>query len=146
MDDTKGTTCAPVYDDGTLRITPTLHPSGIRLEGELDRSGVIGLMAALAAASHIAVQDGGLCHADLSELDFIDVSGLRALITAGAGAGVQVVAVSAAVHRLLRLTGWDKAPGWGHLPAVGLAGARSHADERGPAPVATAADAVDGEG
>ena len=72
MDDTKGTTCAPVYDDGTLRITPTLHPSGIRLEGELDRSGVIGLMAALAAATHIAVQDGGLCHADLSELDFID--------------------------------------------------------------------------
>src|SRR5689334_2888738 len=99
MDDTDGTTCAPIYDDGTLRITSTVHPPGIRLEGELDRSGVPALMAAPAGVA----QDDGPFYADLSGLDFIDVNGLRALVTVGLGAGgssadvVRMVAAPAVV-------------------------------------------------
>ncbi|SNT63831.1 anti-anti-sigma factor [Streptosporangium subroseum] len=126
MGDTNGATCAPIYDDGTLRITSTVHPPGIRLEGELDRSGVPALMAALAGAAHTADQDDGPFYADLSELDFIDVNGLRVLITAGLGMGgssagvVRMVTASVVVLRLLRLTGWDEAPGWDQAPAVRL--------------------------
>ncbi|MFC7642916.1 STAS domain-containing protein [Streptosporangium lutulentum] len=90
MDDTDGATCSPVYDDETLRITSTVHPPGIRLEGELDRSGVPALTAALAGAAHRAAHGDGLLSVDLSGLEFIDVSGLRVLVTA---ASARVVAV-----------------------------------------------------
>jgi anti-anti-sigma factor len=161
MDDTDGATCAPVYDDETLRITSTVHPPGIRLEGELDRSGVPALMAALAEAAHRAAHGDGPLSVDLSGLDFIDVSGLRVLVTADLGAGggsagvVRMVAAPAVVLRLLRLTGWDEAPGWDQAPALCLDEAQPDADEHSLIPVApnnglvlitTNARAVDGGG
>ncbi|WP_326822098.1 STAS domain-containing protein [Streptosporangium sp. NBC_01756] len=125
MDAISGTgspVCALSYDDGTLRITPMVRPPGIRLEGELDRSRVAGLLTALAATAHLVAQGGGPCYVDLRGLDFIDVSGLRTLITAGLGTGaggpdgIRMVAASAAVRRLLRLTGWDGMPEWDQAP------------------------------
>ncbi|WP_371784198.1 STAS domain-containing protein [Streptosporangium subroseum] len=137
MEDIDGTTCAPIYDDGTLRITSTVHPPGIRLEEEPDRSGVPALMAALAGAD----QADGPFYVDLSGLDFIDVNGLRVLVTAGLGAGcssagvVRMVA-PAMVLRLLRLTGWNEASGWDQAPAVCLDEAQSDVDEHSHVPVA----------
>jgi hypothetical protein len=65
------------------------------------------------------------------------------------------VAAPAVVLRLLRLTGWDEAPGWDQAPAVCLDEAQPDADEHSLIPVApnnglvliaTNARAVDGGG
>ncbi|MCW2878979.1 MAG: hypothetical protein JWQ95_3079 [Sphaerisporangium sp.] len=152
MNDTNGATCALVYDDGMLRITSMVHPPGIRLEGELDCSGVPGLMTALAGAVQMPALGNGRIYADLSGLDFIDVGGLRALVTVGLDAGlggagvVQVVAASAVARRLLQLTGWDRLPGWDQVPALCLDERQPDAAEHGHVLVAKDAGAVDGGG
>ncbi|MDH2424229.1 STAS domain-containing protein [Sphaerisporangium sp. TRM90804] len=125
MHDNEDIPWAPAYDDGSsgsLRIPMTLHPLGMRLEGELDRGGVPAVTAALTSLARRAARGDGVFHVDLSGLDFVDVSGLRVLVAAGFGAGgggagvIRVAAVSAAARRLLKLTGWDTMPGWGEAP------------------------------
>ncbi|MGJ6970116.1 STAS domain-containing protein [Streptosporangium sp. G11] len=161
MDDTHGATRASVYDGGILRIISRVHPPGIWLEGELDRSSVLALMAALAGAAHRSAPGDGPLSVDLSGLDFIDVGGLRVLVNAGLGTGgasagvIRMVAAPAVVRRLLRFTGWDRVPGWGEAPAVYLDEGQPDADEHsltlvapnnGLVLVATNTGAVDGGG
>lgn len=143
---------------GTLRITSTIHPPGVRLEGELDRSGMPAVRAALASATHRVARGDGLLHTDLSGLDFIDVGGLRVLLGAGPDAGdgspgvIRTVAASAAVRRLLTLTGWDATPGWSQAPGedqappAGVDEVRPDAGEGDPDPVAGNTGVVDGGG
>lgn len=94
--------------DQPLRITPLADTPGLRIEGELDRSTLPILTRALAPMT------GGFT-LDLSGLTFIDVGGLRALITTAAGlhAGHRLTLRSAPaqVRRLLGYTDWYETPG-----------------------------------
>ncbi|WP_440071390.1 STAS domain-containing protein [Streptosporangium sp. OZ121] len=161
MDGIDGISYAPVHNSrtyGILRITSTIHPLGIRLDGELDRNGVPAVTAALASTAHRAARGDGSFHVDLSGLGFIDVSGLRVLVSAGLVAGggstgvIRVVAVSAAVRRILALTGWDAVPGWGQAPGgdqtppASLNEVRLDIGEGSPLRVARNTGAVDGGG
>ncbi|MEU4834474.1 STAS domain-containing protein [Streptosporangium sp. NPDC023615] len=151
MDGIGGIGRTPARNGGTcgvLRITPTIHPPGMRLEGELDHGGVPAVTVALAAVVRRAARGDGSFHVDLSGLDFVDVGGLRLLVDAGPGPGgadvMRVVAISAAVDRLLRLTGWGTLPGWDQAPVA--VRARSGAGGHRPPAAATNAGAADGGG
>ncbi|MEV0386754.1 STAS domain-containing protein [Nonomuraea sp. NPDC050643] len=101
-----------------LRICPLADGAGLRVEGELDRTALPDLRQALGSMA-----SGGFC-VDLGGLAFIDLGGLRALVSAGAalygGDGDRHVltlrSVPPHVRRLLVLTGWHQAPGL-HLQA-----------------------------
>ncbi|MCW2878309.1 MAG: hypothetical protein JWQ95_2409, partial [Sphaerisporangium sp.] len=93
-----------------LRITPLLDRQGLRTVGELDCATLPALTRALASMP----SNGNIC-LDLSGLAFIDVGGLRALVTTATGLqGDHVLTLRSAspqVRRLLDLTGWHHAPG-----------------------------------
>ena len=96
--------------DRLLHITPLADRAGLWVKGELDRSTLPALRQALDSMA-----SGGFC-VDLSDLVFIDVGGLRALVAAAAphnGGGHVLTLRSAPPHvrRLLDLTGWHKTPG-----------------------------------
>ncbi|MBN6052256.1 STAS domain-containing protein, partial [Nonomuraea sp. RK-328] len=103
---------APVVARGSItaaervpRITPLLDQPGLRIEGELDRATLPVLTRALAAMAG----RGSFC-VDLRSVVFIDVGGLRALVTAAAGLPdghvLTLRSPSPQVRRLLVLTGW----------------------------------------
>ncbi|MFI0422821.1 STAS domain-containing protein [Spongiactinospora sp. 9N601] len=103
--------------DRPLRITPLADRAGLRIEGEIDHTTLPALRRAL------ATMGGGSFSVDLSGLAFIDVGGLRALVTTAAALhgddNGHVLTLRSApwhVQRLLNLTGWHKAPGL-HLHA-----------------------------
>ncbi|SEF90309.1 anti-anti-sigma factor [Thermomonospora echinospora] len=100
------------FDDGTLRITPTFTPPGLRLAGAIDESTFPAVQEALRAAGGTA---GHLC-LDLSRLEFCDMAGLRALVGArrsGNGMDRQVILREVPDHLalMLRIAGWDSLPG-----------------------------------
>ncbi|MDF5754629.1 STAS domain-containing protein [Spongiactinospora sp. TRM90649] len=110
--------------DQLLRITPLADRAGLRIEGEVDYATLPALRRALASMG------GGSFIVDLGGLAFIDVGGLRALVTTAAalhddGSGHVLTLRSAPWHvqRLLNITGWHKAPGL-----------RLHAPSPGPGP------------
>lgn len=87
-----------VVEDGTARVT-------LRGELDLDRASALAEeLSALTSRGATAVD------IDASGLNFIDSSGLRALLSAreqleSAGAGLRLTAVSPAVERVLEMTG-----------------------------------------
>jgi anti-anti-sigma factor len=118
--------------DGLLRITPLADRAGLRIEGELDYAALPALTRALASMG------GGSFSVDLSGLAFVDVAGLRALVTAAAGLrDGHVLALRSVpwyVRRLLNLTGWHNTPGLRlHTPPPPWADPPGQADEP-PAP------------
>lgn len=100
-----------VFSDRSLRITRKLWPNGLVLDGEVDRSNLATLAAALAAVVH----GGEDVHLDLSRLEFIDVAGLRLLTeTAKRMPAGQYVVLDGAppyLRRVLSLVGWDQTHG-----------------------------------
>ncbi|GII28201.1 STAS domain-containing protein [Planotetraspora mira] len=92
-----------------LRITPSLYPQGLWIEGDLDRTTMAALTDALASPAR-----GGSLFVDLGGLVFIDIGALRALVTAATrleGDHVLTLrSVPPRVRRLLDLTGWHDAP------------------------------------
>ncbi|TLP57830.1 STAS domain-containing protein [Microbispora tritici] len=95
--------------NGRLRISTSLDPPGLRIEGDLDRATLPALAEALASLA-----DGGSPVVDLSGLVFVDIGGLRALVMAAARLEdahvLTLCSVSPHVRRLLDLTGWSDAP------------------------------------
>ncbi|GAA0975066.1 hypothetical protein GCM10009555_032300 [Acrocarpospora macrocephala] len=95
--------------DRLLRITPLVDRAGLRIEGELDYATLPALTRALASMG------GGSFSVDLSGLAFVDVAGLRALVTAAAALPIGHVLTLRSVprhaRRLLNLTGWHKTLG-----------------------------------
>jgi anti-anti-sigma factor len=102
---TSGTSAVPL-----LRVSLFVDAQGLRIEGELDRSTLPALVRALASMAGC----GSFC-LDLSGLTFIDVGGLRALVTAAAdlhgGHVLTIRSAPAQVRRLLELIGWHETPG-----------------------------------
>ncbi|MDB5067392.1 MAG: anti-sigma factor antagonist [Chloroflexi bacterium] len=100
----------PVYDNGRLRVTRTLHPPTLSLTGEIDqwnaRSVTRGLQAAL--------EGEGDVHLDLSGVAFCDVDGIRALVTTAEGLSegrrVVIHGLPAQLKKVIRLVGWDNHP------------------------------------
>jgi len=71
-----------VYADRQLVVARTALPAGLRFTGEIDASNAAAVPASLAVSE---ARDGAV-HLDLSSLMFIDISGIRAFISAGENA------------------------------------------------------------
>lgn len=103
-----------LFDDGVLRITPTFVPPGLRLAGDLDESTLPGVEAALRRLGGTG-RAGHLC-LDLSDLDFCDMEGLRALLGArrsGTSVDRHVIlrGVPGYLELMMRIAGLEAMPG-----------------------------------
>lgn len=97
----------PIYN---LDIDRRAGSLCVRLAGEIDASVADEVRVALAEVTAAARRDGGAMAFDLSELRFIDSSGIRALVQIAldgepAGLRVTVVAVSDPVRRVFDIAG-----------------------------------------
>jgi anti-anti-sigma factor len=100
-------------DTPLLRVEGATGTPWLRTAGEVDVSNTTELKRALRSA-HARVN--GDLHLDLAAVDFIDVAGLRALALAARdlnerGHLLVLHAVTPHIGRLVRLIGWDAAPG-----------------------------------
>jgi anti-anti-sigma regulatory factor len=102
----------PLHDDHRLRITPTFDPRGLRVAGAVDLTTSGALASTLRLAANWPGQD---LHIDLSELEFIDVAGVRAIVRAaavlGPGRHLVVEHLAPSLRRVFGIIGWDRAPG-----------------------------------
>lgn len=95
-----------------LRVTPVFgdHGHGLALEGELDLATVPILMESLEASER---EDESVVALDLTELSFLDASGLKAILNAHRRAirrgerGLVLLNPSHDIRRLLELTAID---------------------------------------
>ena len=94
-----------------FEISPLMNGKGLRLEGELDLAGAPRLTEALL---DFASSEGEV-HLDLSEVSFLDSSGLRVILALARSRGdtgsVVLLAPSAAIMRILEIMGIDEHPG-----------------------------------
>jgi len=99
------------FADGIVRITHTVEPYGLRIEGEIDRANNAAFATALAAV----VNTDADVYLDLAALQFIDVAGLRLLMdTAKQLADGQYLVLhrpAPYLRRIMALVGWDQIPG-----------------------------------
>lgn len=100
-------------DTALLRIAGGRGSPWLRLAGDVDVSNVAELTRALRGVEE---RVGGDVHMDLAEVVFIDVAGLRAITQAARafherGRLLVLHRVSAHMDKLIRLIGWDTAPG-----------------------------------
>ncbi len=102
----------PLHDDHRLRITPTFDPRGLRVAGAVDLTTSGALASTLRLATNWPEPD---LHIDLSELEFIDVAGVRTIVraaaTLGPGRHLIVKRLAPPLRRMFGLVGWDRAPG-----------------------------------
>lgn len=98
-------------DERILRITQTVDPPGLRLEGELDATRhreVVERLSPLAA-------EGGEVRLDLAGLRFIDLGALRMLtcLVERCGNGVRLVLddMPPQVENLIETMSWERLPG-----------------------------------
>jgi anti-anti-sigma factor len=97
--------------DAILRITRIAEPRGLRVEGEIDHSNAGLLARALDEASRA----GESVHLDLAGLEFMDMAGLRVLVSTAerlsSGHVLVLHAIRPYLRRVMELVGWDRAPG-----------------------------------
>jgi anti-anti-sigma regulatory factor len=102
----------PLHDDRRLRITPTFEPRGLRVAGAVDLTTSGALASTLRLATNWPEPD---LHIDLSELEFIDVAGVRTIVRAaamlGPGRHLVVKRLAPSLRRVFGVVGWDRAPG-----------------------------------
>lgn len=100
------------FENGLLRIIRTVDPYGLRVEGAVDHSTVAVFGASLDRIVKATRQD---VHADLGGVRFIDVAGVRALVSVASrledGRLLVLDPVPRHVRHLLHLVGWDAVPG-----------------------------------
>ncbi|WUI01167.1 STAS domain-containing protein [Spirillospora sp. NBC_00431] len=100
-------------DTALLRIAAATVTPRLAMSGEIDVSNAGDVTRALAAARDRAAGD---VHVDLTDVDFVDVAGLRAFTLAARGlseSGRLLVlhAVSPHIDRLFATIGWSTTPG-----------------------------------
>jgi anti-anti-sigma factor len=103
----EGGTVMPVFE-----ISPLVNGKGLRLEGELDLAASPRLTEAFL---DFATSEGEV-HLDLSEVSFMDSSGLRVILAlarsrADTGSSVVLLDPSAAVVRIFEIIGIHEHPG-----------------------------------
>ncbi|WP_242904043.1 STAS domain-containing protein [Actinomadura terrae] len=101
------------YDTALLRIVSSSGSPWLRLTGDIDVSNSADLDGVLCAAVERVPGD---LHLDLAHVDFVDVAGLRVFTKTGhaldAGRRMLLLhSVSPHIDKLVRLIGWDRAPG-----------------------------------
>ncbi|GLW12411.1 hypothetical protein Misp01_75390 [Microtetraspora sp. NBRC 13810] len=100
------------FDNGLLRIVRLAEPYGLRVEGDVDSSTVTAFVAAL---QRVTSGHEARVYADLGRVEFIDVAGLRALVSVagrlGRGRELVLRPVPPHIRHLLVLIGWDVVPG-----------------------------------
>ena len=100
-----------VYVDRQLTVARTAVPPGLRFSGEIDASNA----AAVATTLSVAEATEGAVHLDLTSLLFIDISGIRAFITAGENAAAErrllLHGLPEQLERVINVVGWDQLPG-----------------------------------
>jgi anti-anti-sigma regulatory factor len=108
------TTDRAAYDDGALRIIRSHDPPGLVIDGEIDESTRPGLVRAVRER----VRGRAGIHFWLGGVRYCDVAGLRAIVSLTAsgvpGGGYRRVVlhqVPPQIATVLRLVGWDAAPG-----------------------------------
>jgi ABC-type transporter Mla MlaB component len=108
--------CHGAYYDGVLRIICAGRPQVVLIAGEIDQARCLGLVSTL----EDLVDPEGDVHVNLAELAYCDVAGLRAILRlAGTGREDQphigrslfLDDVPPHLATLLRILGWDSAPG-----------------------------------
>ncbi|MFE1441880.1 STAS domain-containing protein [Streptomyces sp. NPDC058739] len=100
----------PSGDGGTLIVTRTVDPPGLRLEGELDAARHGELSEALTALTALH-GTGGEVRLDLAGLYFIDLGSLSLLSGFGNGRRVVLDGLSPTVARVIETLGWERLPG-----------------------------------
>jgi anti-anti-sigma factor len=101
----------PLHADPWLRVVPTFDPRGLRVVGTVDTTTSTAMTAALDRWS--ATEPGDI-HLDMKDLEFIDIAGLRTLVTAASeldGRRLHVVNLAPSLRRVVTLVGWDREPG-----------------------------------
>ncbi|MDX6596116.1 MAG: hypothetical protein QOE87_3 [Gaiellales bacterium] len=94
---------APIGRDGYLAAARIRPSEALRLAGELDFASADTLAGVLAAHFH------GELRLDLADLEYVDVSGMRAL-RGRVGQPIRITAASESVRRLVDLLAWDTDP------------------------------------
>ncbi|MFI6509827.1 STAS domain-containing protein [Streptosporangium sp. NPDC050855] len=96
-------------DHGSLRVLFTGRPPGVRCEGDIDLCTRDVLVRALNMALERSTGD---LHADLRDVGFVDVGGLRVLVEAASGmaGGRRLVVEGLSPHtrRIVELCGWTE--------------------------------------
>lgn len=100
----------PVYSDKQLVIRQTIPPDGLSCRGVIDVSNVDSVAATL--ASHL---DGDSdVHIDLSQVEFCDVSGIRALVSISGrltdGRRLVLHGLPPLLAKVMTLVGWGELP------------------------------------
>ena len=100
-----------VYVDKQLVITSTEAPAGLSACGAIDVFNVDAFAQVLAAS----LAGGGDLNIDLHRLEFCDVSGIRALVSAARGVDdgrrLIVRGLPAGLRSVMTLVGWSDLPG-----------------------------------
>ncbi|RJL24246.1 STAS domain-containing protein [Bailinhaonella thermotolerans] len=110
----------PLYDDGRLRVVPVngMSPPRVRVIGEIDITNSVALAKVLRQARG----DRAVVIADVSEISFSDVSGLRVLALPALPPSrrwIRLAAVPPHLVRLLHMIGWPTDPGASPAPPYG---------------------------
>jgi anti-anti-sigma factor len=98
----------PLYMDKQLVIRHMVPPNGLTLAGVLDLFNADSVAASVATM----LDSEGDLHLDLSKVEFCDVSGIRALVSAAESGRRRLVmhGLPPALHRVMMLVGWGELP------------------------------------
>jgi len=100
-----------VYRDKQLLITRTYAPEGLRISGVIDYYNVDSFARSL----NSSLEGEGDLHIDLSELEFCDVSGIRALVSAAEQLNgrrrLVLHGLPAQLRTVMTAVGWTDMPG-----------------------------------
>jgi anti-anti-sigma factor len=101
---------ADVYSDKQLVVTHTSSPAGIKFAGEIDtsNSGSVGTAISSAMSGETDL------HVDVSDLQFCDISGIRAFVSAAEtmpeGRRLLLHGMPALLETVIRVVGWNRLP------------------------------------
>jgi anti-anti-sigma factor len=99
-----------VYSDRQLVVVRASDPAGIRFAGEIDASNSSSVGISIAAASAHEKD----IHIDVTQLMFIDISGIRAFVTAAEalpeGRRMLLHGMPQQLETVIRLVGWNRLP------------------------------------
>ena len=101
----------PVYEDKQLVIRHTIPANGLSLSGVIDIFNADSVLESLKSQ----IDGHGDLHLELSRVQFCDVSGIRAIVSASesAGRGRRIVlhGLPPLLQRVMTLVGWAELPG-----------------------------------
>ena len=101
----------PMYEDKQLVIRHTEPPNGLSFSGVVDLFNADAVARSLSAE---LAQHGDL-HIDVSKVEFCDVSGIRALVSAAEGANgsgrLVLHGLPPLLQRVMTVVGWGELPG-----------------------------------